>query len=124
MNRTGLLVALALGAGVGLVFALWPQLDIAISQLFFDPARGTFPAQYSTVAARLRDFFNYATAALVAPAVLALLLKLVLPRRRMLRRSTSRRSRLLYLRPRRSPNQRSTSNSKSRGSSWRSGSLN
>lgn len=84
MNRTGLVIALALGAGVGVVFALWPQLDLSIAGQFFDPVRGVFPAQYSTVAARLRDFFNYAIAALVAPACLALLMKLILPRRRML----------------------------------------
>jgi lipid A 4'-phosphatase len=83
MNRTGLVVALAVGIGVGIVFALWPQLDIAISRTFFDPALG-FRSQGNAVAARLRDLFTYTTAALVAPAVLALLLKLVLPRRRML----------------------------------------
>jgi len=84
MNRTGLVIALALGVAVGAVFALWPQLDIAITQNFYDPARHVFPAWYSPVAQRLRDFFNYAIAALAAPACLALLLKLLLPRRRML----------------------------------------
>ncbi|HMK80828.1 MAG TPA: phosphatase PAP2 family protein [Xanthobacteraceae bacterium] len=84
MNRTGLLVALGIGVGVGVVFAVWPQLDIAISRAFFDPAHGIFPFLYNPVAPRLRDFFNYTIAALVAPAALALLLKLVLPRRRML----------------------------------------
>src|SRR5262244_2092592 len=84
MNRTGLVIALLIGAGVGLVFAVWPQLDIAISQLFFDSARGVFPSQYSKLAAHLRDGFNYTTAALVAPAGIALILKLLLPQRRML----------------------------------------
>jgi lipid A 4'-phosphatase len=84
MNRTGLVVALGIGVVVGVVFALWPQLDIAITREFFDAVRGVFPAQYSVVAPRVRDAFNYTTAALVAPAVLALVLKLILPRRRML----------------------------------------
>ncbi len=84
MNRTGLLVTLAIGAGVGIVFALWPQLDIAISKLFFNQAWGVFPANYSVVAARLRDLFSYTPAVLIAPAILALLIKLVLPRRRMM----------------------------------------
>src|SRR5437588_6646563 len=84
MNRTGLLIASIVGIGVGLVFAVWPQLDIAIAKSFFDQAHGIFPAQYSVVAPRLRDGFNYTTAALVAPACIALLLKLVRPRRRML----------------------------------------
>ena len=40
MNRTGLVIALLIGVGVGVVFGLWPQLDIAISRLFFDESRG------------------------------------------------------------------------------------
>ena len=84
MNRIGLCVAVGIGVLVGVVFALWPQLDIAISRQFYDATRGVFPAQYSVLAPRVRDGFNYTTALLVAPAALALLLKLVLPRRRML----------------------------------------
>lgn len=84
MNRTGLAIALLLGLAVGVVFAIWPQLDIAISQVFFDPVRGVFPSQYSRLAAHLRDGFNYTTAILVAPAGIALILKLLLPQRRML----------------------------------------
>jgi len=78
------MIAIALGLGVGVVFALWPQLDIAISSAFFDSTHGVWPLHYNPVAPRLRDFFNYAIAALVAPACIALALKLILPRRRML----------------------------------------
>jgi lipid A 4'-phosphatase len=84
MNRTGLVIALLAGVGVGVVFGLWPQLDIAISRMFFDEAQGTFPALYSLVSRHLRDVFTYIVAALAAPAFIALLVKLVLPRRRML----------------------------------------
>jgi membrane-associated PAP2 superfamily phosphatase len=84
MNRTGLAIALLIGVGVGVVFGLWPQLDIAISRIFFDEARGTFPALYSLVSRHLRDLFTYIVAALAAPAFIALIVKLVLPRRRML----------------------------------------
>ena len=84
MNRTGLVIALLAGVGVGVVFGLWPQLDIAISRMFFDEARGTFPALYSLVSRHLRDLFTYIVAALAAPAFIALIVKLVLPRRRML----------------------------------------
>src|SRR4051812_10606063 len=84
MNRTGLVVALAVGAVVGVVFGIYPQLDIAISRPFHDPARNVFPIIYSLVARHLRDIFNYTTAILVAPAVIAIVLKLILPRRRML----------------------------------------
>jgi lipid A 4'-phosphatase len=84
MNRTGLLIALAIGVCVGVVFAVWPQLDIAISRLFFNEQYRVFPVQYSLVARHLRDLFTYVIAALAAPAFIALAIKLVLPRRRML----------------------------------------
>ena len=37
MNRTGLIIALAIAAVVGAVFAIYPQLDIAIAALFYNP---------------------------------------------------------------------------------------
>jgi membrane-associated PAP2 superfamily phosphatase len=84
MNRTGLFIALLVGAVVGVVFALYPQLDIAISRLFFNEPHRVFPVQYSLVARHLRDVFMYVIAALVAPAFIAIALKLLLPRRAML----------------------------------------
>src|ERR1041384_767656 len=84
MNRTGLVIALGVGVCVGVVFALWPQLDIAISRLFFNEQYRVFPVQYSLVARNLRDLFTYIIAALAAPAFVALAVKLVVPRRRML----------------------------------------
>ena len=62
MNRTGLVIALLIGVGVGVVFGLWPQLDIAISRIFFDEARGTFPALQSLVSRHLRELFTYIVA--------------------------------------------------------------
>ena len=35
MNRTGLIITLAIAAVVGLVFGLYPQLDIAIARPFY-----------------------------------------------------------------------------------------
>ncbi len=84
MNCTGLVIALAIGVVAGVVFGLWPQLDIAISRLFFNETYRVFPVQYSLVARYLRDMFIYVVAALAAPAFIALALKLILPRRRML----------------------------------------
>src|SRR5436305_11046976 len=84
MNRTGLVIALLVGVGVGAVFAIFPQLDIAISRIFFDESYRVFPVQYSLVVRNLRDLFTYVVAAIVAPAFIALAIKLVLPRRRML----------------------------------------
>lgn len=84
MNRTGLFIALVAGVVVGVVFAVYPQLDIAISRLFFNEAYRVFPVQYSLVARHMRDVFMYLIAALVAPAFIAIALKLLLPRRPML----------------------------------------
>jgi membrane-associated PAP2 superfamily phosphatase len=80
----GLVIALGVGAVVGVVFAAWPQFDVAISRSFFNEAYRVFPVQYSLAARHLRDLFTYMIAALVAPAFIALAIKLVLPRRRML----------------------------------------
>src|SRR5437588_5435704 len=84
MNRTGLLTALLIGVGVGVVFAVAPQLDIAISRLFFNEAYRVFPVQYSLVARHLRDIFTYIIAMIAAPAFVAIALKIFLPRRQML----------------------------------------
>src|SRR5436305_6491343 len=84
MNRTGLVIALLVGVGVGAVFAIFPQLDIAISRIFFDESYRVFPIQYSLVARNLRELFTYVVAAVVAPAFIAIAIKLVLPRRPML----------------------------------------
>src|SRR5215213_1631637 len=84
MNRTGLVIALAIGAAVGIVFGVYSQLDIAVSRLFFNEPHRVFPLQYSLVSRHLRDFFTYVVALLVAPAFIAVALKIILPRRPML----------------------------------------
>ena len=84
MNRTGLGIVLVAGAVVGVVFAVQPLLDIAISRVFFNETYRVFPVQYSLVARHLRDIFIYVIAALAAPAFIAIALKLILPHRQML----------------------------------------
>jgi len=86
MNRTGLIVALGIAIIVGLVFGVFPQLDLAISQPFHD----VFDIKHNQFAWRLyepmvaaRDWGLWIPALLVAPAVAAVLLKLALPRRKM-----------------------------------------
>jgi lipid A 4'-phosphatase len=84
MNRTGLLVALAVAVGVGGVFALWPQLDLDIGGLFYSPATHTFTAWYSDRAEYARDAASLLITLLVAPAFFAVVGKLLAPRRPML----------------------------------------
>jgi len=84
MNRTGLVIALLAGAGVGLAFGFFPQLDLAVSALFFDETRKAFTTAHSLDALRARNAFVYAVWILAAPAFLAIALKIILPRRPML----------------------------------------
>ena len=84
MNRTGLVIALAIAAIVGVVFGVDPKLDLALSAPFFDPNHLGFWVRLDPIANGLRDFARLAVTALVAPAALAILGKLVLPRRPML----------------------------------------
>jgi len=84
MSRTGLVIALAIAAVAGLVFALDPALDLAISRRFYDPVLQDFPPRFVPALRWLRNASMWVVAALVAPAALALALKLLLPFRRML----------------------------------------
>src|ERR1700722_1893900 len=84
MNRTGLLIALALAAAVGLLFGLYPRLDLDLVRPFFDPAAGGFWASFNPALNGVRDLSRLIVTPLVAPAALAMLGKLVLPRRPML----------------------------------------
>lgn len=83
MNRTGLLIVLAVAVTGGLVFGLWPQLDLAISRQFYNDVTHVFgptPPVYDT----LRDIASWIIALLVAPGIIAVIVKLAWPRRRML----------------------------------------
>lgn len=87
MNRTGLLIALALAAAIGLLFGIFPKLDLYLERPFFDPAsaaEGGFWALYVPVLNRVRDLARIISGLLVAPAILAVVGKLIAPRRRML----------------------------------------
>ncbi len=83
MNRVGLLVALAIAVVAGLLFGLFPQLDIAISK-FFIPSGDSGFVQPGTAIDLLRTTSKWMTAALVLPAFIAGIVKLILPRRPML----------------------------------------
>jgi len=84
MNRTGLVVVLGLAAVTGLIFALYPELDLAIARAFYDPARQDFSLRFDRTLAWLRYESMWVITALVAPAAVALVVKLLLPFTRML----------------------------------------
>jgi membrane-associated PAP2 superfamily phosphatase len=86
MNRTGLTIALAIAAVVGIAFGFAPDLDLKLSRPFFAIARDDyhFGLRFHPTVRALRDAGIWLIVALAAPAFAALLLKLVLPRRRLL----------------------------------------
>jgi membrane-associated PAP2 superfamily phosphatase len=84
MNRTGLTAALAVAAVAGAVLGVYPQLDLDLAALFFDPKTMLFKVNEWAAQAPLRDAATGLITALAAPAGLAILGKLILPHRRML----------------------------------------
>lgn len=86
MSRAGLIIALAVAAVVGVVFGAAPELDLRLSRPFFEMTLRdfNFGLRLNPVVMRLRDSGIWITAMLAAPAVIALVLKLMLPRRRLL----------------------------------------
>ncbi|MBX6327410.1 MAG: phosphatase PAP2 family protein [Pseudolabrys sp.] len=87
MNRTGLIVALVVATAVGVPLALFPQLDLAVSALFYavsDGQHNMFAWRLSPLVQTLRNLGLWASGALLVPAIAAVLVKLVLPRRKML----------------------------------------
>src|SRR5437660_8665880 len=84
MNRTGLMIALAVGATVGLIFGIWPALDIKLASPFFDSARGGFWRSYDPLYLRARDGAVWLITLVALPAVVAPIVKLFRPQRPML----------------------------------------
>jgi lipid A 4'-phosphatase len=86
MNRTGLAVTLAIAAVVGVVFGVYPELDLRVSRPFFDIIlnNNSFGLRIDPTVMTLRNSSLWLVTALVAPAGAALTLKIMLPHRRML----------------------------------------
>ena len=83
MNRTSLLIALSVAVVTGLVFGLWPQLDLAISALFFDPVKKDFIPRLDPRYGFLRDVAMWIVALIAVPAIFSLVGKLILPTRKL-----------------------------------------
>ena len=81
MNRIGLTIALGIAACVGLIFAIWPELDLWLAAPFFDPAQGGFWRSYAPFYLRMRDASSWLIALVAMPAGIALAMKLMRPRR-------------------------------------------
>jgi membrane-associated PAP2 superfamily phosphatase len=84
MNRTGLFIALSLALIIGVVFGIYPELDVKLAALFFDSQTRTFPMKANGWAALARDVAMWVTWAMVIPALGALVVKIWRPDRPLL----------------------------------------
>ena len=87
MNRTGLIVALAIAVIAGVVFGLYPEIELAVARHFhayIDNSRNAFAWRIYPPLMKARDVGLWVTAVLVVPAVAALVIKLILPKRKLL----------------------------------------
>jgi lipid A 4'-phosphatase len=86
MNRTGLIVVLLIAVGSGLVFALYPAIDLSIARVFYEatnPSNGKTAHLLLLIAYVLRKVGLWIEILLIAPTIIALLVKLLLPRTAM-----------------------------------------
>jgi len=70
MNRTGLLIALAIAVVVGIPFGIDPGLDLALSGIFYAGNGGWHSLDWPSGA--LRNLASWLIAGVAAPAFIAL----------------------------------------------------
>jgi lipid A 4'-phosphatase len=81
MNRTGLFIALSLALVIGLLFGIYPDLDLKLAALSYDPQTRSFPLKLNWYAGVARDGAMWIAWGLAVPAIAALIVKLVRPDR-------------------------------------------
>jgi len=84
MNRTGLFVALSLALTIGIVFGIYPELDLKLAALFYDPSTKSFPLTLDGWASLARDAAMWVVWAIALPAIVAIVIKLLRPDRPLL----------------------------------------
>jgi lipid A 4'-phosphatase len=87
MNRTGLIVALAIAVIAGLLFGLFPGLDLLVAAHFHgyvDASHNTFAWRIYPPLMMARNAGLWVGFVLVAPAIAAVIIKLIQPRRKTL----------------------------------------
>jgi lipid A 4'-phosphatase len=84
MNRTGLFIALGLFLVIGLLFGLYPELDLKLAAAFYDVASKTFPLKFNAVAEFARYAAMWIAWIFVVPAIIALVWKAIRPDRPLL----------------------------------------
>jgi lipid A 4'-phosphatase len=84
MNRSGLFVALALALVIGIVFGIYPELDLKLAALFYDAHTKSFPLKLDGWASLARDAAMWIAWGIALPAIVALVIKLLRPDRPLL----------------------------------------
>ncbi|MBR1134798.1 MULTISPECIES: phosphatase PAP2 family protein [Bradyrhizobium] len=84
MNRTGLFIALSLALVIGVLFGVYPELDLKLAALFYDPHTRSFPLKLDGYAAFARDAAMWVAWGLALPSLVALVAKLIRPDRPLL----------------------------------------
>src|SRR5487761_784075 len=84
MNRTGLTIALSIGFAVGVICAVDPQLDRDLAAVGFNAKIHMFDVKAQMWVQHAREAARLIVTLLVLPAFLAVIGKLIWPRRRML----------------------------------------
>jgi len=84
MNRTGLFVALGVGLVTGLLFAVFPQLDVALAHLFYDSGSRQFTFNPFGKAEYIRRAAMWIAWGFAAPAIVALAIKVIHPHKPLL----------------------------------------
>src|SRR5262249_37720415 len=87
MNRTGLNCVLAIAIVAGVLFGLYPKLDLGIARHFYaieNANHDAFALRLYPSLMRARNFGLWTSALLVAPVVAALVIKLVVPWRNIM----------------------------------------
>jgi lipid A 4'-phosphatase len=84
MNRTGLFIALSLALVIGLVFGIFPELDLKLASLFYDAPTRSFPLKLNWLAELARDGAMWIAWGIATPAIAALIIKLIRPDRPLL----------------------------------------
>lgn len=78
-----LFFALVIGAAVAILFTVFPDWDMAIASLFWDAHGRHFVLAGAPWAQTVRTLANWIPWAIAAPAFIAIVLKLLFPRRKM-----------------------------------------
>lgn len=84
MNRTGLFIALGVGIASGLLFALFPELDLKLATLFYTSTDSGFGMKADRIAVVARDGAMWIAWGFALPAIFSLVVKLLFPKKPML----------------------------------------